>query len=131
MQHLIHLPLFAFFAVALLVGPVFADAQRYDGQTADGDYTVETPAQLLALGDAAQDFSFSNSTFTLGADIDLSGSVWTPIGNNSAPFTGVFHGNGRKITGLSIDSDGDYARHDIEYLMWLHEGNIAAIRNFP
>lgn len=26
---------------------------------------------------------------------------------------------------------GNYARHDIEYQMWLHEGHIAAIRNFP
>ena len=26
---------------------------------------------------------------------------------------------------------GNYARHDIEYMMWLHEGHIAAIRNFP
>lgn len=26
---------------------------------------------------------------------------------------------------------GNYARHDIEYQMWLHEGHIATIRNFP
>ena len=26
---------------------------------------------------------------------------------------------------------GNYARHDIEYQMWLHEGHIASIRNFP
>ena len=26
---------------------------------------------------------------------------------------------------------GNYARHDIEYHMWLHEGHIAAIRNYP
>ena len=26
---------------------------------------------------------------------------------------------------------GNYERHDIEYMMWLHEGHIAAIRNFP
>jgi beta-galactosidase len=26
---------------------------------------------------------------------------------------------------------GNYARHDIEYHMWLHEGHISAIRNFP
>lgn len=26
---------------------------------------------------------------------------------------------------------GNYARHDIEYQMWLHEGHIAAIRNYP
>ena len=26
---------------------------------------------------------------------------------------------------------GNYERHDIEYQMWLHEGHIAALRNFP
>ena len=26
---------------------------------------------------------------------------------------------------------GNYERHDIEYQMWLHEGHLAAIRNFP
>lgn len=26
---------------------------------------------------------------------------------------------------------GNYERHDIEYMMWLHEGHVAAIRNFP
>lgn len=26
---------------------------------------------------------------------------------------------------------GNYERHDIEYQMWLHEGHIATIRNFP
>ena len=26
---------------------------------------------------------------------------------------------------------GNYERHDIEYMMWLHEGHVAAIRSFP
>lgn len=26
---------------------------------------------------------------------------------------------------------GNYERHDIEYMMWLHEGHVASIRNFP
>lgn len=32
---------------------------------------------------------------------------------------------------LSTTTTGNYERHDIEYQMWLHEGHIAAIRNFP
>ena len=32
---------------------------------------------------------------------------------------------------LSTTTPGNYARHDIEYQMWLHEGHIAAIRNYP
>ncbi len=32
---------------------------------------------------------------------------------------------------MSTTTTGNYARHDIEYQMWLHEGHIAAIRNYP
>jgi len=32
---------------------------------------------------------------------------------------------------MDTTTRGNYARHDIEYQMWLHEGHIAAIRNFP
>ena len=38
--------------------------------------------------------------YALGADIDLGGTDWTPIGNDSAPFTGSFHGNGHAIRNL-------------------------------
>ena len=31
----------------------------------------------------------------------------------------------------STTTKGNYARHDIEYQMWLHEGHIAAIKNKP
>ena len=91
-------------AIALIAGSAFAVAQSYDGQAADGDYAIEEPEQLRALGEVAQSFSFSNSTFTLGADIDLSDYGWTPIGSESAPFTGTFRGNGYKITGLCVNS---------------------------
>lgn len=32
---------------------------------------------------------------------------------------------------MTTTTPGNYARHDIEYMMWLHEGHVAAIRNFP
>lgn len=32
---------------------------------------------------------------------------------------------------MNTTTPGNYARHDIEYMMWLHEGHIAAIKNFP
>ena len=32
---------------------------------------------------------------------------------------------------LNTTTPGNYARHDIEYMMWIHEGHIASIRNFP
>ncbi len=47
----------------------------------------------------------------LTTDIDLNGSKseqWTPIGNNT-PYTGTFDGQRHTISGLSIDSDAQYA----------------------
>ncbi|WP_340701069.1 hypothetical protein [Brevibacillus borstelensis] len=44
----------------------------------------------------------------MDADIDLSkapyntGNGWTPIGTETTPFTGTFHGNGHTIRGLYI-----------------------------
>ena len=32
---------------------------------------------------------------------------------------------------METTTTGNYARHDIEYMMWLHEGHVAALRNFP
>ena len=69
---------------------------------------VSTAGQLADLrNDLASDVA-------LGADIDLSAldGGWTPIGDNSAPFTGTFHGKGHTITGLSYEntaSAGSYA----------------------
>ena len=32
---------------------------------------------------------------------------------------------------MATTTRGNYERHDIEYMMWLHEGHIAAIKNYP
>jgi beta-galactosidase len=32
---------------------------------------------------------------------------------------------------MTTTTRGNYPRHDIEYMMWLHEGHIAAIKNYP
>lgn len=32
---------------------------------------------------------------------------------------------------MTTTTRGNHERHDIEYMMWLHEGQIAAIKNFP
>lgn len=39
-------------------------------------------------------------TYALDADIDLGGADWTPVGNDSAPFTGSLYGNGYAIRNL-------------------------------
>ena len=51
---------------------------------------------------------YSDRTVVLQDDIDLSGANWTPIGTESAPFTGEFDGSGCTITGLRV-IDQDYS----------------------
>ena len=58
------------------------------------------------------------------------------ITNKSKPLAFSEYGGGGTQHCHSEDpqtttTKGNYERHDIEYQMWLHEGHIAAIRNFP
>lgn len=46
-----------------------------------------------------------NKNFTLREDIDLSGMNWIPIGEMGSMYTGTFDGNGKTITGLTIDEN--------------------------
>ncbi|MDL2221872.1 hypothetical protein LJC35_04910 [Parabacteroides sp. OttesenSCG-928-N08] len=41
------------------------------------------------------------------ADIEWDDSIWTPIGKNGTAFTGVYNGNGYKISGLKLGRGGD------------------------
>ena len=58
---------------------------------------VSTREELAAV---TNDLSGS---YALGADIDVSGGGWTPIGTSSKPFTGSLHAQGHRITGLRCD----------------------------
>ena len=73
-------------------------SQKYIAYTAEG---------LLAWAEAARkDLSTS---CTLAANIDLTDTEWTPIGNYENPYTGTFDGGGHILTGLTIDqSEANY-----------------------
>lgn len=63
---------------------------------------IENKAQLLALANSqntAQDWS---KHYRLTADIDLADEDFSPIGNEATPFTGIFDGNGKTISHLTI-----------------------------
>lgn len=78
----------------------------YDGQTEDGNYTIEAAEQLATLASIVNvGTSYSDSTFTLLNSIELSGS-WTPIGNlQTTPFSGTFDGGSNTISGLNISGN--------------------------
>ncbi len=81
----------------------FADGT---GVESSGDFTVTTAEQLAYI--AAQSRSgqddFAGQTITLGANIDLSGLQWSPIGaaGTANHFKGIFDGHTYKISGLTM-----------------------------
>ena len=66
-------------------------------------------ANITVIRNASQLQNINNKldgNYILSSDIDLSSIAnWTPIGNSSNPFTGIFNGNGYTISGLSVFSD--------------------------
>ena len=68
---------------------------------------VEDLQKLAELHNAGK--SIANVTFVLGADLDLSGVDWTPIGDNTTTsnatrFRGTFNGNGHTISNLTVNN---------------------------
>ena len=91
--------------------------------TAEAPYQIANGAQLAKL---AQDVNggnnYAGTYFVLTADILLNDTEgwenwnesteglnrWTPIGNNSQPFTGTLDGDGHSVSGIYINSEADY-----------------------
>ncbi|HIJ61288.1 MAG TPA: filamentous hemagglutinin N-terminal domain-containing protein [Rhodospirillaceae bacterium] len=44
-----------------------------------------------------------SGSYTLAANLDLTGFTWNPIGSSGTPFTGIFNGGGYTISGLTIN----------------------------
>ena len=82
------------------------DTSWYDDNTTDTDeFTISDSADLAGLAELVNEGNnFSGKTIKLGADIDLGGKEWTPIGNSTNSFKGVFEGNKHTISNLFINS---------------------------
>ncbi len=79
---------------------------------ADDPYIITTARQLANMAYLVNNDneSYGDKSYKLGANIDLSGGDWTPIGyyeswENKIPFTGVFDGVGYTISNLSISGE--------------------------
>ncbi|MDY4409310.1 MAG: Ig-like domain-containing protein [Prevotella sp.] len=92
----------------------FAQFSGSGSGTKDDPYLIFYAEQLNQM----RNFLGKDSVyFKLMSDIDLTSfqednypnQGWLPVGNNSAPFKGIFEGNNHKITGLSINrTSNDY-----------------------
>ena len=67
------------------------------------DNTIDSVKEFMAFAAAVNaGNSYKDQTVVLGADLDLAGVTWTPIGTSSNPFKGTFDGNGKVIKNLSV-----------------------------
>lgn len=70
-------------------------------EVSNGNYTVNNEKGLKNLAELVNNGAI-DINITLTGDINLTGE-WTPIGNYEQKYTGTFDGNGKTITGLTID----------------------------
>jgi len=111
----------------------WTDNGNYDTSwynTTDTTFTLTTAGQLAGLavlnnglnGQALIDFA--GKTIKMGANIDLTGHLWTPIGIGiSICFNGNFDGNGYDISNIQINSSS----LDFQGLFGVNKGTIQNI----
>ena len=66
---------------------------------------ADTLKALARMVNSGKD-SMANKTITLGENIDLKNTSWTPIGTETNPFKGAFNGNKKTISNLAGDLFG-------------------------
>ena len=114
----------AFLLAALMVISLVPSAIFAEDITTIGDLaTLKEFRDSVNAGN-----TYSGKTVTLTADIDLNNEEWTPIGNSSNKFQGVFDGGNHTISNLKIDQS---AKSDIGFFGFTTNGEIKnlTIRN--
>lgn len=76
-----------------------------DGQ---GNYTVTSAEGLKNIAKLVNEEGKTDIDITLTGNITLTGD-WTPIGDYNNKYTGIFNGNGKTITGLTVKGSNEYA----------------------
>ncbi|MBR5603411.1 MAG: T9SS type A sorting domain-containing protein [Bacteroidales bacterium] len=87
-----------------------AAADDYAGGdgTPENPYQIATPEQLVLLAQQTNNGTGGDACYILTNDIDLEGNVgflWTPIGNDSYYFTGVFDGDNHTIKNMHSNDE--------------------------
>lgn len=91
---------------------IAAPANLFAGTGTEADpYIIESFADLTKLSDdiAASGLEYGGKYFKLINDIDAAGQKLTPIaGNGLVEFKGIFDGNGKTISNITISTTTDY-----------------------
>ncbi|MDP4201803.1 MAG: T9SS type A sorting domain-containing protein [Bacteroidota bacterium] len=88
-------------------------------------YTITRCRELAWFADQVNGGNtFSGYTIVLGDDLNLANYSWTPIGNNTHPFSGTFNGQLRTVYNLNVSNSGSSYAGLFGYI-----GNNASISN--
>jgi len=118
--------------VLVYVGEIDPPVSPFCGGTG----TETDPYQICTAAQLNEVRNYLGSSFILMNDIDLTqfltdnndgGQGWLPIGTADAPFTGVFNGNNKKITGLWINRPTT----DNVGLFGAIKGDVSGSPNYP
>lgn len=66
------------------------------------EWQVVDECELYTAKDLKNVAYYLDGNYKLMADINLGGAEWTPIGDETAPFTGNFNGNGHTVSNFKI-----------------------------
>ena len=81
----------------------FCEVEVKAAEEVELDNTIDSVKEFIAFANAVNaGKSYAGETVTLGADLDLAGVTWTPIGTSANPFKGTFDGNGKVIKNLTV-----------------------------
>lgn len=91
-------------------------------------FLVYTAEQLAAVSKyvASQN---NSASYKLMADIDMKGYTFTPIGDESNPYKGVFNGNGYSISNLTITEPAKYGKDAYVIGMFGYIANGGSVKN--
>jgi hypothetical protein len=91
-------------------------------ENVDNVITISTAEELSALAVSVNaSTSYQGVTIVLANDINLDNKDWTPIGNSSNKFSGVFDGNNKTIYNLKA---GEVGKSDIGLFGFTTNGEI-------
>ena len=99
-----------------------ADTNWYTSNSEASEFTIDTAEELAGLAKLVNEGNdFSKKTIKLGANIDLDGKEWTPIGKSGKPFIGIFDGQDKTISNLVIDMS---SKSDVGLFGYTSNGEI-------
>ena len=108
---------------AAATAPTYTTVTRPDGEFKVIDSTDKL-AYVAYMVTIQEDADWARTNFELTVDLDLSASLWTPIGTSANPYQGIFHGNRHQISGLRV-SESSAAKASVAGLFGYTKGEGA------